>query len=77
MEKDFYSDRDLQKMYEEMLNDCFGTVKLGGYEYEHADAFKSTDPTAYRIGFADYISSLLDEEFEELPDGSGYIRKAI
>jgi hypothetical protein len=65
------SDGELDVMYREMLNDVYGTVKIAGLEFETADALISVDPVAYRCGFSDYISSLLDDSMVEV-DGEYY-----
>lgn len=61
------SESDVEQMYRDMLDDVYGPAKIGGYEYDHATALESVDPTAYRCGFADYTSSLLEDYTEYLP----------
>lgn len=46
-----------KKQYDEFLNEIYGIVKLGPYEYEHADCLKSVDPIAYEEGFKNWIDS--------------------
>lgn len=48
---------DLDEQYKDMLNDCYGTVKIAGYEYETAEALYMTDTVAYKCGLADYIGT--------------------
>lgn len=55
------SDRDLERMFCDMLDQCFGSVKIAGYEYVTSHALALVDPNAFRCGFADYISSLIDD----------------
>ena len=44
-------------MYDDMLDECYGTVTIAGYEYATSLALKELDPVAYRCGMADYIDS--------------------
>ena len=68
-----YTDRDLEQMYDEMLNDCYEEVNICGMTYEPADCLRHMDPTAYRCGLADYLDSLVKDEvvFEHV-DGELY-----
>jgi len=52
---------DLEESYKQMLDECYGTVKIAGYEYETSYALKECDPIAYRVGLSDYESSLSEE----------------
>jgi hypothetical protein len=56
------TDYDLEELYEEFLDECYGTVTIGGYEYSTSDALKSVDPTAFRCGLNDWSA----EEFIEI-----------
>lgn len=46
------------EQYNQMLDDCYPSVKVCGYEYDPSRALKELDPIAYRVGFSDYCSSL-------------------
>ena len=50
-----YSEQDMADRFEEMLNDCYGTVSVAGMEYGTARALKELDPVAYRCWLLDYI----------------------
>jgi len=50
-----YSEQDMADRFEEMLNDCYGTVSVAGMEYGTARALKEIDPVAYRCWLLDYI----------------------
>lgn len=66
-----YSDRDLESMYNEMLDDCYDMIDICGCKYLPSRTFKTVDPIAYRCGFVDYLDSLLtDEIIFEHTDGS-------
>ena len=42
-----------ERAYEEMLNDCYGTVTICGIEFEQGTALKELDPIAFRCGLSD------------------------
>lgn len=47
--------------YNDWLDEAYGDVVLGHLSYTASDVLRSTDPTAYRVGFADYVDSLADD----------------
>lgn len=51
--EDFYSSVDIEDDYQEMLDET-GTVEIGGLTYTPSDVLLEIDPTAYRVGLADY-----------------------
>jgi len=53
---------ELEEMYNDMLNDVYGTVNIAGYEYDTAQALKAIDPIAYSVGMNDYESQLEEED---------------
>lgn len=55
------TESELDRLYEDMLDDIYGAVNIGGYEYETSDALKQVDPIAYRCGRNDYVDSLVRE----------------
>lgn len=55
------SDEELYDMYDEMLDECYGLVKICGINYQSSEALKEVDPTAYRVGFCDWLSAECDE----------------
>lgn len=59
------SDHELERRYCEMLDEFYGLVKIAGYEYETSHALAQVDPTAFRCGFADWISAELGETLWE------------
>lgn len=53
--------------YDEMLNDCYGTIKIGECEYDASYVLYNVDRVAYDIGYNDYINSIYEDmiyEFE-------------
>ena len=58
----------LEEMYNNMLDECTPTVKIGTLEYMPSEVLKKLDPIAYRCGMNDYESSLR----EDYENGYGY-----
>ena len=72
-EKDEYESqsRDKEEAYDEFLDDVYGDVKIGGYEYATSKALKDVDEIAYREGYnywADGEITRLEEEIDDLKD---------
>jgi hypothetical protein len=67
------TDRDLEERYENMLDEVYGLVSIGGYKYSTSRALKEVDPTAFRCGFSDWLDSEIGETLEE--DGGNYYDK--
>lgn len=63
-----YTEANVIDMYDNMLDECYGVVKIGGYEYYHSHAFKLVDEIAYQQGFNNYIDTL--ECIELMDNGS-------
>jgi hypothetical protein len=61
---------DAYMMYDNMLDECFETVRIGSLTYAPSDVLRKTDPIAYRCGFLDYINA---EGYEETDNGE-YVR---
>ena len=55
-------ENELEVMYDEMLDECNPMVKIGTLEYSPSWVLKNVDPTAYRIGFSEYIDWITEEE---------------
>ena len=62
-----YEARELVQMYDEMLDDCYGTVSVAGMEYETSRLLKEVDPIAYKCGFTDFMHSMQEDD-EEITD---------
>ncbi len=60
---------DGEEAFEEMLNECYGTVKVGFAEWDAGHVLKELDPTAFRCGLSDYLAE--DEQHAEF-DGEYY-----
>ena len=55
--------------FEEMLNECYDTVKVGCCQWEAGYVMKELDPVAFRCGVSDYFAN--DDRFVEV-DGEYY-----
>lgn len=60
--RDLYYYHELEDQYEDMLNACYETVSICGYEYDQGHALRNLDPVAFRRGVSDWVV----EEFEEV-----------
>lgn len=52
--------------YDDMLNDCYGTINICGIEYDASIALYRTDEVAYNCGKNDYYDSLYSDILDEL-----------
>lgn len=72
----FALDNDLtilnrEDLFDEMLDDVYGTVEIAGMSYNTSYALKNVDDIAYRCGVNDYIDSrVTDGDITELDDGT-------
>lgn len=71
------SDRELDSMYQEFLDDVYPDCSIAGYNYSTSLALREVDPTAYRCGFNDWLDAEVSDErlyerdgeyFTECPD---------
>lgn len=69
------SDYDLDQRYQDFLDEVYGTVKIGGYEYSTSSALREVDPVAYRCGFSDWLDSELENEMLFELDGDYYTER--
>jgi len=60
-----YEDYEIEQMYNDMLNDVYGVVKIAGFEYDTAYALKECDPIAYRVGLSDFEANLEEDEEDD------------
>lgn len=56
------SEREALERFDEMLDDCYPEVSIGGYTYSQSIAFKRVDESAYHQEFLNYIDSLADDD---------------
>ena len=55
------SEREAYEMYNDMLDETFGEVQIGGMNYTTSGALYRVDTIAYRCGFSDYTASLEED----------------
>jgi len=55
------SEREAYERYDEMIDECYGDIKILGLAYRHSDVLKDFDAIAYRCGFSDYAASLEED----------------
>lgn len=48
---------DTVAAYDDMLNDCYGTVNIAGCEFDTAYALNELDPIAYKCGWIDWCDA--------------------
>ena len=63
----------LDARYRDMLDDVYGDAKIAGMTYSTSRALERLDPTAYRVGFSDWLDST--EDIIEGPNGEYYERR--
>ena len=56
------SEREAYNMYNDMLDETYGEVQIGGMNYTTSGALYRVDQTAYRCGFNDYTSHLEEDD---------------
>lgn len=54
-------DYEIEESYKEMLDECYGVVKIGDSEFWASDILRELDPIAYSIGLTDYTDSLEED----------------
>lgn len=52
-----FSEGELEDMFADGLNDCYGVVYVCGYEYDAARALRELDSIAFRCGFLDWLDA--------------------
>ena len=56
------SEREAYERYDEMIDECYGDIKILGLAYRHSDVLKDFDAITYRCGFNDYAASLEEDK---------------
>jgi hypothetical protein len=55
----------MEYFYDELLNDCYGEIKLGNLIFSPAEIIKRLDPVAYHQGLLDFEDTMLENVREE------------
>jgi len=63
-----YSDSELENLYEENLNEVYGTVEVCGFPQESGTALRRLDYIAFREGFNNWIDGAYTEDEPEDED---------
>lgn len=50
----------MEDFYDDLLNECYGEIKLGDLTFSPAEIIKTLDPIVYRCGLADFESYILE-----------------
>lgn len=58
------SEYELDRMYRDMLDECYGDVEIAGLTYSTSHALQTIDPVAYRCGFSDWLDA---DGWDEMP----------
>ncbi len=56
------SEYELDKMFQQYLDDCYPMVKVGPYQYYTSETLKSVDEIAYRDEYLNYLDSLSQDD---------------
>ena len=55
----------MEDFYDDLLNECYGEIKLGDLIFSPAEIIKTLDPIAYRCGLADFEDVMIENMEEE------------
>lgn len=56
-----YYYHEIEEQYEDMLNDCYDSVSICGFNYEQGHALRNIDPIAFRCGVSEWEGQEFDE----------------
>lgn len=51
---------NMEDFYDDLLNECYGEIKLGDLVFSPAEIIKTLDPIAYRCGLADFEDVMIE-----------------
>lgn len=57
---------NIDDMYNDMLDDCYGEIEICGYSYSASKALRDVDSVAYRCGYLDFCDELQSDIRDEL-----------
>lgn len=65
-----YSEHQMERLFDEMLDECYDEIQICGYRYSPSRALSEVDPIAYREEFLAWISGKIDDDIiAEVSDG--------
>ena len=53
-------ENDLEGIYEDFLNDVYGDIDVAGNTYMTSTVLRVIDPTAFDVGFSDWLSGEIE-----------------
>jgi hypothetical protein len=57
----YLTDNELERMYDQFLDEVYEPVKIAGLSYSTSEALKEIDRTAYDQGFIDWLDSQVND----------------
>lgn len=63
---------DIEELYDEMLDEVYGQIDVGGLKYYCSIAQRRLDPIAHQCGVNDCIDSLVGETLTDEINGNHY-----
>jgi len=63
---DFLTEYELEKRFNDFLDDCYEDIDICGLTYSPSKALKSVDPIAYRESLLNYLNAELEETLTEI-----------
>lgn len=48
---------EMKDIFDDLMDDAYGGVMIGGLVYPHSQVWERTDPTAYRMAFLEFWGS--------------------
>ena len=70
-------DVNQEEIYDEFLDECYESIKIGNIEFYPSRVLKELDPIAYNCGKADYFDSCDITDFKEYEDFKSEIEEQI
>lgn len=58
---ELFSDSELEDRFTDVLNECYDSVSICGYEYDAGRALRELDPTAFRCGMLDWVDGRIQD----------------
>lgn len=67
-ETEAYKDADNTEMYDEYLDEVYGTFEIVGIKLYASEILKRTDPIAYSVCYNDFVDFCVQDNIEEIKD---------
>jgi len=73
--KNLITKEKFDEIFDELLDEEYGPIKIGNLEYSTSKVLKEIDPVAYRTWKNDYADSLISDGYilEEFMDFDSYV----